>query len=272
MSSTDQDRRRRIAEAGYRLFRARQEASGQTEQQRLALFEQCFDPITRHNLSAIPVRTGWNILEVAAGRGSVAEWLMARVGSKGSVTATDLAYRSNPSNEASAVRYVRHDAVNDPFPRSTYDCTHVRSALHLMPARNLVLSRLVESLVPGGCLLVEEIDIWPALQAGNNSYSQVFSKLQECSSSVGIDLTWVRHLPSHLASAGISDLRIRSVGRELVGGSLESRLWSATLRGVKELLLQSGLSPDVFKRAMNELNDPSFRTHAPALVTALGYP
>ena len=65
---------------GYRLAaRGRQEA----EDERLALLERIFDPLSRQRRSL--VQPGWRCLEVGAGRGSMAVWLAERVGDRGHV-------------------------------------------------------------------------------------------------------------------------------------------------------------------------------------------
>ena len=70
---------------GYRLAaRGRQEA----EDERLALLERIFDPLSRQRRSL--VQPGWRCLEVGAGRGSMAVWLAERVGDRGHVVATDI--------------------------------------------------------------------------------------------------------------------------------------------------------------------------------------
>src|ERR1700734_4546355 len=70
---------------GYRLAgRGRQEA----EDDRLGLFEDIFDPLSRRRREL--VQPGWRCLEVGAGRGSMAVWLAERGGASGQVVATDI--------------------------------------------------------------------------------------------------------------------------------------------------------------------------------------
>ena len=70
---------------GYRLAaRGRQEA----EDERLALLERIFDPLSRRRREL--VQPGWRCLEVGAGRGSMAVWLAEQVGESGEVVATDI--------------------------------------------------------------------------------------------------------------------------------------------------------------------------------------
>jgi len=55
-----------------------------------------WDEHTVQQLVAIGVNEGWSCWEVGAGGGSIARWLAERVGSTGSVLATDLDLRWMP--------------------------------------------------------------------------------------------------------------------------------------------------------------------------------
>jgi len=70
---------------GYRLTGKGRSAA---EDERLALLERIFDPLSRQRRSL--VQPGWRCLEVGAGRGSMAVWLAERVGDRGHVVATDI--------------------------------------------------------------------------------------------------------------------------------------------------------------------------------------
>jgi hypothetical protein len=70
---------------GYRLAATGREHAGD---ERLDLLEQLFDPGSRRRREL--VRPGWRVLEVGAGRGSMAAWLAERVGPAGQVVATDI--------------------------------------------------------------------------------------------------------------------------------------------------------------------------------------
>jgi hypothetical protein len=69
----------------YRLAAAGREA---TEDQRLSLLEQIYDPGSRRRRQI--VQPGWRCLEIGAGRGSMALWLAGQVGPSGEVVATDI--------------------------------------------------------------------------------------------------------------------------------------------------------------------------------------
>ena len=60
------------------------------EYQRLDLMSKILDPWTRGYLTTVGVAEGWHCLELGGGNGSIAEWLAAKVGASGSVTAIDI--------------------------------------------------------------------------------------------------------------------------------------------------------------------------------------
>jgi SAM-dependent methyltransferase len=60
------------------------------EYQRLDLMSKILDPWTRGYLTALGVGEGWHCLELGGGTGSITEWLAAKVGATGSVTAIDI--------------------------------------------------------------------------------------------------------------------------------------------------------------------------------------
>src|SRR3954471_5748178 len=62
----------------------------QQEQQRLAALSNTWDANTRRNFEALGPLEGLRVLDVGAGGGSVARWLVDAVGSAGHVVATDI--------------------------------------------------------------------------------------------------------------------------------------------------------------------------------------
>src|SRR5918993_2731819 len=60
------------------------------EYKRLDLMSKILDPWTRGYLTRLGIGEGWQCLELGSGNGSIAEWLCAKVGPLGSVTAIDI--------------------------------------------------------------------------------------------------------------------------------------------------------------------------------------
>ena len=124
------------------------------ELSRLRALEGVWDENTCSILGErVMVQRGWRCLELGAGAGSIARWLADRVGPSGSVVAADLNCRflvDMPSN----VEVRALDAADAEFGREAYDLIHHRSVLSYVSSREQVLGRLVESLRPGGWLLM----------------------------------------------------------------------------------------------------------------------
>ncbi|MGD9891828.1 MAG: trans-aconitate 2-methyltransferase [Dehalococcoidia bacterium] len=111
----------------------------------------------RH-LDALGVGEGWRCWDAAAGGGSNAAWLCRRVGSPGTVLATDLDTRFLEAIDAPNLEVRRHDIVTDPLPDECFDRIHTRLLLTHLPGRESVIHRQAGALAPGGWLVLEEFE------------------------------------------------------------------------------------------------------------------
>ncbi len=128
-----------------------------TERERLEAQAALWDPFTFRQLEQTGISQGWCCLEIGAGTGSVAFWLVDRVGPNGHVVATDIETHWLAPSTNLEVRH--HNVVDDPVDRSGYDLVHARLVLEHLPQRRTVLAKLVEGLRPGGWLVVEDYDL-----------------------------------------------------------------------------------------------------------------
>src|SRR5699024_1576552 len=126
------------------------------------------DPMTTVRLAETGVTAGWQCLDAAAGGGSIAHWLADRVGTTGSVLATDV--KPGGITELSNLTVARHDITTDPLPEARFDLIVCRLLLQHLPEREQVMAKLVRSLSPGGWLQIDEFDTSyaPALLAPSN--------------------------------------------------------------------------------------------------------
>jgi 2-polyprenyl-3-methyl-5-hydroxy-6-metoxy-1,4-benzoquinol methylase len=105
------------------------------ERRRLALIEQCYDPMTIARLTELGVATGWSCADVGAGGGSVSRWLRDRVGPQGRVVAIDLDTRffeDEPKIEAR-----RCDITTEELEQDAFDLVHCRLLLHHLRGRQV---------------------------------------------------------------------------------------------------------------------------------------
>ena len=141
--------------AGYRLSGV---GRAEQEEERLALLESVFDPVSRRRRSA--VRTGWRCLEVGAGRGSMAAWLAEQVGPSGQVIAIDIDLTYLQHLDLPNLEVRRHDILEDgPIESGTFDLVCSRLMLfHLVGRQEQAIRYMVECLKPGGLLIDEDAD------------------------------------------------------------------------------------------------------------------
>jgi len=128
------------------------------ERDRLRLLEARYDEVTRTRLTMAGPLDGLRALEVGAGAGSVALMLAEMVGPDGEVVALDLDPRFLVDLDLPNLTVRRHDIVTDELERSCYDLVHCRALLLHLSDPVTALSRMIDSLRPGGLLLVEDAD------------------------------------------------------------------------------------------------------------------
>jgi SAM-dependent methyltransferase len=116
------------------------------------------------------VRRGWRCLEVGCGAGGVARWLSDRVGSDGQVLATDLDPRFVDEQPRTNLEVRRHDLLTDPLEEGWFDLAHARAVLEHIPERPRALARMVAAVRPGGCVVVEDVDLGGGMAAALPRY------------------------------------------------------------------------------------------------------
>src|SRR4051794_4435694 len=125
----------------------------QVQSERLRALEEALDPGTIRHLEACGVAGGWRCLEVAAGGGSIANWLCERVGPDGAVIATDLDTTVLRARAQRDVDVRQRDVLVDEFAPASFDLIHFRLLLAWLPDRRAALARMCRWLKPGGWLL-----------------------------------------------------------------------------------------------------------------------
>src|SRR5512140_775051 len=83
------------------------------EIRRLRGLERELGPTTTRHLAELGVAAGWRCLEVGAGAGGVARWLVDRVGPEGRVVATDIDPRFLDAERHPGLEIRRHDITAD---------------------------------------------------------------------------------------------------------------------------------------------------------------
>ena len=253
------------------------DAAWQAEQRRLAALETIWDPYTFSNLASLGIREGARCLEVGGGNGSVAAWLCRRVGTVGTVVATDLDTRFLEARDEPNMEVRAHDITQDGLEAGAYDIVHCRLLLSHLPAHEEALRRMTEALKPGGRLLVEEFDhvsFLPdpacdaASQAAWDAWLEAFGRL---SAKRGLDLPYGRRLMGLLDAQGLVD--VQAEGRTVFErGGVEGRdLLLLSIQSLRGSLIETGAIDDAgVDRLVEMLSDPGFVWQSQVMVAARG--
>ena len=244
---------------------------------RLRVLEATLDAGTFRHLEAIGVRPRWRCLEVGTGGGSVAAWLAERVGPGGEVLATDLDVTVARERVHPAVTLQVHDLRADPLPEGHFDLVHARLLVAWLSERHRVLQRLVRSLVPGGWLLVEELDFVSVVAAGNGESADldVFARVFDAHLAVlqdrhGFDPFYGRRLTADLAAAGCEAIDCEGRAAVWRGGGDGMHLWRLTFEQLRAAMIAAGLPAADIDRAVELCDDPAVAFIAPLAMAAWG--
>ena len=250
---------------GYRLAaRGRQEA----ENERLALLEGIFDPLSRRRREL--VQPGWRCLEVGAGRGSMAVWLAEQVGESGEVVATDIDVTYLKRLNLPNLEVRQHNILNDPLDalgRGSFDLVCSRLLLFWLAGKQeAAIRRMVECLRPGGWLVDEDGD-WGTVAPVDPShpfYAPYHRTWQggKWWVSRGYDPAFGRKLPALFEHCGPENTRDEASAEVVRGGSPWARWWQETLEGIRACEQTDGSltkeREEAYKVLTAPLTDPSF--------------
>lgn len=224
------------------------------------------DPFTRQRIGDLIDLRGANCLEVAAGGGSIAEWLADQVGEDGRVLATDTEPDLIAPRPRLSVR--RHD-ITASAPGHGYDLVHARLLLNHLRRRRQVLHRLAEALRPGGVLVTE--DFWPTPPgdfvacAMSMDDAMLIRRYQLAHLQVltehGNDRSWSRRALIAFMEEGLVDVHTRVSGGTWRGGGPGCQLLIAGIGQLRDDLVEAGLTLAEQDHLRALLNDPTVILH-----------
>ena len=242
-----------------------------TEQSRLALIQGYQDPHTVRHLIGVGVAPGWRCLDVGAGAGSITRWLCERVGSSGSVLATDLDTELLVRIEAPNLTVQRHDIRTDPLPEDRFDLVHTRLVLLHLPERSAVLERLVRAARPGGRIVVGDIDFTTVRLARRDPVFERFTAIFDTAvRAAGWDPACGAQLPSMLEHCGLTGVEAEMVCDYQRGASAAPAILAMTYQRLRPLLIDRGVTSSEFDHVQGLLCDPEVALCGPALWAAWG--
>jgi SAM-dependent methyltransferase len=193
---------------GYLLTNRQVEAG-----ERFWALAELFDPSTFLHLERLGIAAGWQCWEVGAGGPSVTSWMAGRVGTTGSVLATDIDVSWMGERDGCGFEVQRHDVGLEQPPPGPFDLIHARLVLVHVPQRSAALRSMIEVLRPGGWLLIEDAD--PALQPlicpdeygpAQRLANKLRGDFRALLAERGADLSYGRTLPRVLRDGGLVDV------------------------------------------------------------------
>jgi SAM-dependent methyltransferase len=243
--------------------------------ERFPALSELYDGETIRCLQEVGVAPGWQCLEVAAGGGSIAQWLADQVGASGRVLATDLDTRFLEPLANSVFEVRRHDIASDPLSNAAFDLVHARLILVHLPERELALAKMVGALKPGGWLVCEEFDSlsMPA-DAGLHPAEcalKAQAAMQRVMASRGTDTRYGRRLAARMRAIGLVEVRADGRMSMWQGGSAGARLFRANFEQLREELLGTGLLTQTeLDDDLTRLDDPRTLFLSPVMWTVCG--
>ncbi|MFJ1864741.1 class I SAM-dependent methyltransferase [Streptomyces sp. NPDC088097] len=262
---------------GTRVFRPEQLG----EDERIDLGALTYDDTTLARLRALGAGPGWHCLELGAGTGSVARRLLRDAGVS-SVLAVDrdvrfLAARPEPglTTLEADIADPAFGTTGDGFPEvgpGRFHLVHARFVLMHLPARQRVISRLAELLVPGGVLVLgDAIDLTGATTP-KTAYGRTMAAMwQGLRDTIGTDVSWTPRYPELLSAAGLVSVAADVHVPPLVPGSPISRFWAETWERSRPAMTATDLVDDaVVDEAVRFLDSPDCAALSPGMITAWG--
>jgi SAM-dependent methyltransferase len=232
------------------------------EYQRLDLMSKILDPWTRGYLTDLGVAEGWHCLELGGGNGSITEWLAAKVGSSGSVTAIDINPVLLELVPTQNVTVQQMDLRTGELPSQSYDLVTCRALLHqIAEYAQEVIERMAAAVCPGGWLLIQEPDFHLAPTTEPEVWARTWRGLIEWGQANGVDWLIGRRLPSMVADLGLGNPQAKTDVQNIRGRDRGARYFQLFFAEVRDRVIGAGqLDAATIDAASALLDDPNYWT------------
>ena len=232
------------------------------EYQRLDLMSKILDPWTQGYLTTLGVGEGWDCLELGGGNGSIAEWLAAKVGASGSVTAIDINPVLIELLPAQNLSVQQMDVRTGELGSESYDLVTCRALLHQIAEYSpQVLARMAEAVRPGGWLLIQEPDFHLAPTTEPEVWAHTWEGLIEWGHANGVDWLIGRKLPSLVTALGLGHPQAKTDVQNIRGRDRGALYFQLFFAEVRERVIAAGqLDAATIDAASALLNDPGYWT------------
>ena len=243
--------------------------------ERFGGLERTFDPHTIGHLASLGLAPGARCLEIGTGGGSIARWMAAQVGPTGRVLGVDLDTRWFHHDGSPQLEARQLDVVEEPIPDGPWDLIHERLVLVHIPRRLEVLDRLVESLAPGGWIVLEDFDTAEVRttdrEGPNHEFvSRMLREFNTLLATRGAANSFAANAFRHLRDRGLVEVSASGQVTIAAGGSDYSEVIAANTRQVWDAFVAQGVRPDELERYLELLDDPDTIIGSPVLIRVCG--
>ena len=217
----------------------------QRELERLRMIEQVFDPASRRRLLGVGLQTGWRCLDVGPGAGSIMTWMSEVVGPVGQVLAMDLDPKFLSEAERPNMTVVRADIRTAQLPPQSFDVVHARYVLIHLPDYEAALTKMYDSLKPGGWLVLEEPDFSASRGITGDeqemvSMRKVNQAIEQMYASLKMDYALGLKLPALMQRRGLQHLTVENDAPLCAGGSGLATVMKMSTEQLREKYLATG--------------------------------
>ena len=234
-----------------------------------------YDVQTIRHLEKTGIEKGWHCLEVGGGGGSIASWMCERVGNDGRVLATDIEPRFLRTLPFNNLEVRQHDIRVDDLPEYEFDLAHARLVLMHLPGREIALQRMIETLKPGGWVVVEEFDVFSMFPDSRvhpvKEQLKMSQAFYEVMTSRGVEMRYGRRLAPELRERGLVNVGAEASMSIWQGDSPGTRMFRLSFEELADSILRSGLVSEAeFEADLKRLGQQDFQMLSPMMWTAWG--
>lgn len=190
------------------------------------------------------------------------EWLCAKAGLSGSVTAIDVNSVLLELIPAQNISVQQMDVRTSELPPSSYDLVTCRALLHMFAEHaSAVLAWMAAAVKPGGWLLIQEPDLHLAPTTELEVWASMCKGLIEWGHNNGIDWLIGRKLPGMVEALGFGHPQAKTDVPNIRGRDRRALHFQLFLDEVRDRVVGSGqLDAAMVGAASALLDDPNYWT------------
>ena len=234
---------------------------GQAGRERLRLLARVLWPTTRELFRRVGVREGLRCLDVGCGGGDLSLDLARLVGARGSVLGIDfdkvkieVARKEAEEAGMANVEFCAVDVTDGELPCPAFDLIYMRFVLTHLREPQQAVERLFGVLVPGGQMIVEDIDFSGSFSyPASSAFAAYVDLYRRAALARGVDPDIGPRLPTMLESAGLASIEMHVVQPAAQRGEVKL-LNPVTMEAIADAAIAAGLATGTqIERIVNEL-------------------